>query len=676
MGVKQEAVSKKEIFDKLISILNKKKYTGHEVARVIDAYHFADDHHKGQKRASGEEYIIHPVSVALYLAEMNVDTEMIVTGLLHDVVEDTEITLEEISERYGENVAVLVNGVTKITQLKSNSSKNVIKAETIRKMLFTMIKDMRVIVIKLADKVHNMSTLQFLPVEKQRRIAKETLEIYAPLAGKLGLSVIKHELENYALRILYPVVFHEIDDYLVETEKEKSDIITDVEKKIKSKLGKHQINFEIKSRVKHHYSIYKKMKKYNKNISDIFDLYGIRIITDSIVECYTVFGIIHQLWQPVPGRFKDYIANPKSNGYMSLHTTVVVGKRKLMEIQIRTKKMHERNEYGIAAHWYYKTGEKTNHEKLTWLDNLKAVQEQKLDSQEYYNFIRNDILKEEIFVFTPKGDIKELPKGATPLDFAYLIHTEVGHRCKGARANGNIISLHSPLKNGMVVEVITGKESTPKREWMSIVKTTSAKKKIRNYFSTLDEKSQSILKKQIKPDEPEKEAKSETKKSGIQYERTFKNNKTDDSRISISVEGDDNFLFNFAKCCKPKPPNEIIGFISRGRGIIIHRKDCKNIQYINEFDERKIPVEWSSKMKNNIYSFFIRTSPSDDGYMEISNVIKKHKGHIIEFQLDKSTESENQIDGYFSVELPRRKNIDIVFKEISNLHSVFFIDRR
>ncbi len=670
---------KEKIFEKLLYSLEKNSYPQEDVDFITRAYALADKQHTGQKRASGEEYVIHPLSVALYLANMKVDREMIATGILHDVVEDTDITLEDVASQFGEPVAKLVDGVTKITKLKSSSSKTDLKAETIRKMLFAMITDMRVIIIKLADKIHNMSTLNFLPQEKQRRIARECLEIYAPLAGKLGLGVIKDELENLALKALKPHVYEQIDKFSKLKEEEKSNIIATVSKSIAQRLEKSNINFTIKSRVKHYYSVYNKMRKFNKKIDDIFDLYGIRVITDSVEDCYAIFGIVHSLYQPVPGRFKDYIANPKSNGYKSLHTTVMVAKRKALEIQIRTYEMDQMNEYGIAAHWYYKIGQKAT--ELKWLEELKRVQNETLAPEDYYQTIRDDILKEEIYTFSPKGDIYKLPRGATALDFAYKVHTQIGHRCKGAKTNGKIVPLHKALKNGAIVEIITGKDSTPKMEWISLVKTTDAKKKIRSYFVTNDKDRKDKVVDPLTPTNViMKDRPTEIISDDYTPEKLVDKAKADvkkrSGKISIEVDGEKNLLFSFANCCRPTPPAEIIGFVSRGRGIIIHKADCESVRQLPDFEERVINVSWSNTSANSVYSYFMKVAPTNRHYLELVNLVKKHDGAIIDYKLDESTKTDESIDCYFAVELPSVKDATSFVKEMRELDSINFIDIR
>ena len=452
-------------------------------------------------------------------------------------------------------------------------------------MLVAMTNDIKIIIVKFADKIHNLSTLNFLPSEKRKKIANETLEIYAPLAGKLGMHFIKDKLEDLSLRWVNPEVYDTINGYFDKTEKDRERTKKLITRRLSEKLEEIKIPFTIKSRAKHYYSIYNKMKKYTLKISELFDLYGIRIITDSVQNCYQIFGAVHSLWQPIPGRFKDYIANPKKNGYRSLHTAVKVEKRKVVEIQIRTQEMDEFNEYGVAAHWYYKTGEKPNTEELKWLKRLVKLHKQALSPEEYYQVIRDDILKDEIYVFTPKGDSFELPKGATAIDFAYHIHTEVGHRCIGAKSNGVIIQLNRPLQNGVVVEIITGKISNPKQAWLSFVKTANARKKIKSWLAS---NKKINLKK-------EPEERKETLKKPSTSQKVISKINIDNRKYSVEVNGERNLLYNFAKCCNPTPNDPIVGFISRGRGIIIHRKDCYNLNYIRDIKKRIIDVNWSYK---------------------------------------------------------------------------------
>ena len=661
--------NKEKIYDDLIKCLNENEYPKEDIEFIKKAYFLADKQHTGQKRASGEEYIIHPLSVALYLAKMKVDREMIVTGLLHDVVEDTDYTLEQISEQFGESVANLVNGVTKITTLKNSPTKSDLKAETIRKMLLAMIEDIRVIIIKLSDKVHNMSTLCY--VSEEKRTAKECLEIYAPLAGKLGLGVIKSQLEDLSLQALKPHIYEEIINFSKQREKEKKGQIAEVTKKLQQKLEKANLKYTIKSRTKHAYSVYNKMRKFNKKLEDVFDLYGIRIITQTVEDCYAVFGMVHSLFQPVPGRFKDYIANPKSNGYKSLHTTVMVAKRTALEIQIRTYEMDQMNEYGVAAHWYYKTGEKNG--DLKWLEELKNMQTESLSPAEYYQTIRDDILREEIYVFSPKGDIYKMPQGATALDFAYKVHTQIGHRCRGAKVSGKIVPLGKALKNGAIVEIITGKDACPKMEWLSLVKTTDAKKKIRAFFAGLDKQTaeQQTVQPPISNKQPDFTTEEFTPKRLGQSISV-----ADNRRISIEINGEKNLLFSFARCCHPVPPDNIVGFVSRGRGIIIHREDCESLRSQPDYHERVLNADWGRITGSKTYSFFMKVVPTNKHYIELMSYIKKKKGSVLDYRLDESTKNENEIDCYLSVDMPASIDEHRILKDLRNLPSVNFVGKR
>lgn len=663
--------NKEKIYDDLIKCLNENEYPKEDIEFIKKAYFLADKQHTGQKRASGEEYIIHPLSVALYLAKMKVDREMIATGLLHDVVEDTDYTLEQISEQFGESVANLVNGVTKITTLKNSPTKSDLKAETIRKMLLAMIEDIRVIIIKLSDKVHNMSTLCYVSEEKQKRTAKECLEIYAPLAGKLGLGVIKSQLEDLSLQALKPHIYEEIINFSKQREKEKKGQIAEVTKKLQQKLEKANLKYTIKSRTKHAYSVYNKMRKFNKKLEDVFDLYGIRIITQTVEDCYAVFGMVHSLFQPVPGRFKDYIANPKSNGYKSLHTTVMVAKRTALEIQIRTYEMDQMNEYGVAAHWYYKTGEKNG--DLKWLEELKNMQTESLSPAEYYQTIRDDILREEIYVFSPKGDIYKMPQGATALDFAYKVHTQIGHRCRGAKVSGKIVPLGKALKNGAIVEIITGKDACPKMEWLSLVKTTDAKKKIRAFFAGLDKQTaeQQTVQPPISNKQPDFTTEEFTPKRLGQSISV-----ADNRRISIEINGEKNLLFSFARCCHPVPPDNIVGFVSRGRGIIIHREDCESLRSQPDYHERVLNADWGRITGSKTYSFFMKVVPTNKHYIELMSYIKKKKGSVLDYRLDESTKNENEIDCYLSVDMPASIDEHRILKDLRNLPSVNFVGKR
>ena len=661
MAVKEKLAQK--LKDSLI------EYSKEEVEKIFSAYEYADIKHQGQKRASGEEFITHPLSVAINLANMNVGYEMIIAGLLHDVVEDTESTMDEISKKFGKHVASLVDGVTKISKLKPSGSDDG-NSETIRKMLVAMTNDMNVIVIKFADKIHNLETLNFLSEEKRKKIANETIEIYAPLAGKMGMHYIKDRLEDLALRWINPEIYSDIKKFFNRTEKDRERTNKIINRKLTEKLLETNIPFTIKSRAKHIYSIYSKMKKYNLKIEDLFDLYGVRIITDSVKSCYQIFGAVHNIWQPIERKFKDYIANPKKNGYRSLHTAVVFEKRKIVEIQIRTKEMDEFNEYGVAAHWYYKKGEIPTNNQLGWLSKLIEVHKERLSPQDYYQAIRDDILKDEIYVFTPKGDIIELPKGATPIDYAYRIHSEVGHRCIGAKANGQIIPLNRALHNGMVVEILSGKTPNPRENWLSIVKTAHARKKIKSGLAVYKEKN--------KKDNEEKELKKEEKKSVKEKKKikTYSKNQSLDSKISIEVNGEKNLLFSFAKCCNPTPGQPIIGFISRGRGIIVHKKDCHNLKNIRDFSKRVVNINWTNTSQDVfIYSFFIKIRKEKNPYLSVLNEVQKMNGIILKWEIDKSTVNNDILDCTFTVEFNESKNIYNVMNNLKRNDSIVYIDK-
>ncbi|PNV79024.1 MAG: (p)ppGpp synthetase, partial [Dictyoglomus turgidum] len=460
----------------------------YSIENLEKAFLFARNAHAGQKRKSGEPYIIHPLEVAKILVDLGMDENVVIAGLLHDVLEDTNLTPEMIEREFNKDILSLVEAITKLEKLSFYPTE-VYRAQNLRKMLIAMAKDIRVVIIKLADRLHNMQTLQYQEPEKQKRIAKETLEIYAPLAHRLGVWEIKWRLEDLAFRFLDPEKYHWVANKVAETRKERENLIQKAIQVIREELEKANIKAEITGRPKHLYSIYQKMVKKGIEIEEMYDLLGVRIIVNTERECYEVLGIIHNLWKPVPGRFKDYIANKKTNNYQSLHTTVIGIDGKPLEIQIRTWEMHRIAEYGIAAHWRYKEEIKkldVFEEKLSWLRQLLEWQQDLTDDQEFLESVKSDLFEREIYVFTPKGDVIPLPQGSTPIDFAYAIHTEVGHRCRGAKVNGKMVPLNYILQNGDIVEIITSKdEGRPSRDWLNIVKTSQAKTKIKQYFKKL-----------------------------------------------------------------------------------------------------------------------------------------------------------------------------------------------
>lgn len=620
-----------------------KSYTNDpDLDLVTRAYDFAEKAHEGQFRDSGEPFFHHPVEVAKILVDLELDETFIVAALLHDVVEDTNIPLEKIEQEFGDEIAQLVNGVTKLTKINFKSREEH-QAENLRKMFLAMANDIRVILIKLADRLHNMRTLRYTSLEKQRRKAEETLEIYAPLAHRLGMSTIKWELEDISFRYLEPNMYYDLAKKLASTRKQRERDIETAVKAIEEKIATEtEIDVDIYGRPKHLYSIYHKMKRQKKEFSEIFDLTAIRVIVNTVSECYQVLGLIHDIWKPIPGRFKDYIAMPKSNMYQSLHTTVIGPKGDPLEIQIRTWNMHQTAEYGIAAHWRYK-GARTSStefdEKLSWLRLILEWQKELQDAREFVDNLKIELFEDEVFVFTPKGDVVSLPRRATPVDFAFAIHTEVGMKCVGAKVNGRIVPLEYKLDNGDIIEVITSKTSTgPSRDWLSFVKTSRARSKIKRWFKRLQaeevaERGREILEEGLKRYNTDLKSLEKagriveaTKKFGcmkvedlyeaIGYNRVTPSQivnklglitepepdleqliqKRQPSRSSISkgikVKGMNDLYVRLSRCCNPVPGDEIVGYITRGRGVSVHRKDCPNVKNLEKEQERCIDVDW------------------------------------------------------------------------------------
>ncbi|MDU5081175.1 bifunctional (p)ppGpp synthetase/guanosine-3',5'-bis(diphosphate) 3'-pyrophosphohydrolase [uncultured Tissierella sp.] len=637
-----------------------------DLSLIVKAYNFAQSAHAGQVRNSGENFFVHPFNVAMILADLNMDTATIVAGLLHDVIEDTEISHETIAEEFGVEIADLVEGVTKLKKLQYKT-KQENQAENLRKMVLAMANDIRVIIVKLADRLHNMRTLEYMRDEKRKEKALETLEIYAPLAHRLGISKIKWELEDLSLRYLDPVNYYDLVERVSKRRQEREAYVKNIIETLSNKLDEVNIKYDISGRPKNFYSIYKKMVHQGKAFEQIFDLTAIRVIVDNIKDCYEVLGIVHNLWKPLPGRFKDYIAMPKPNMYQSIHTTVIGMKGEIFEVQIRTWEMHRTAEYGIAAHWKYKEGSNKSDnfdDKLTWLRQLLEWQSDLNDPKDFMETLKIDFFTDEVFVFTPKGDVINLPDGSTPIDFAYRVHTEVGNKCVGAKVDGRIVPLNYRLKNGNIVEVITSANSNgPSRDWIKIVKSTQAKTKIRQWFKAKEKdfniiRGKELLEKEVKrlgyksseilKDEWIKNIASKVSINSIddlyaaigygsitlnqvisklrtQYNEYYKitdekafveskiqqtiQNKISKPTQGIKIKGVDNIKIRFSKCCNPVPGDEVVGYITRGRGVSVHRTDCPNIT-MSDDAERFIEVEWDFQKKAS-YPAEIQIKASD-----------------------------------------------------------------
>ncbi|HOO73122.1 MAG TPA: bifunctional (p)ppGpp synthetase/guanosine-3',5'-bis(diphosphate) 3'-pyrophosphohydrolase [Spirochaetota bacterium] len=582
----------------LISTI-KQKNPDDDLDLIKRAYDYACESHKNQLRLSGEPYIIHPLEVALILANLNFDTTTIAAALLHDTVEDTGTTLETISSVFGEEVARLVDGVTKISSIK-NRSQATAQAETLRKMLIATIRDIRVIIIKLADKLHNMRTIMFQPADKQQRIAKETMDIYAPIARRLGMSKIASELEDLAFQVLYHQEYEEIRKKLAQRKNELEEYLEYIRTTLHEKLKELNINAEITGRAKHYFSIYRKMYKQNKQFDDIYDIRAVRIITDEVRDCYGVLGVIHTMWSPVAARFKDYIAVPKSNMYQSLHTTVIGPQGFPLEVQIRTKKMHLTAEMGIAAHWLYKDhdagkkGIKKEYKDLTLLQDINRWQKDLHDSREFMKSLKMDLYEDEIFVFTPQGKIINLAKGATPLDFAFAIHTEIGFHTVGAKVNNRMVPLREKLNSGDIVEILTSKNGHPTQEWLKFVASPNARYKIRNWLRKNIEKDKKESAEE-KEKEKGKKSQKEPKKVSVTIpldEQIRIKNLSKKQRIGVQIEGASDVLIKLSQCCQPIPGDNVIGFITRGRGITVHKINCPSLKRLRNEKERFINIVW------------------------------------------------------------------------------------
>ncbi|CEP91659.1 GTP pyrophosphokinase (RelA/SpoT) [[Clostridium] sordellii] len=714
-----------------------KKYAPNgDVDLIEKAYYYGKKAHEGQLRKSGEPYFIHPIAVANILCDMELDMQTIAAGLLHDVVEDTEYTYEDIKNDFGEEIADLVDGVTKLGQIKYKSKEET-QAENLRKMFLAMSKDIRVILIKLADRLHNMRTLKYMPPEKAKSKATETLEIYGGIASRLGIYKVKWELEDIALRYIDSEGYYDLVEKVAKKRSQREAYIEKIVDILKEKVEEVNIKCDIYGRPKHFYSIYRKMKNKHKDFEEIYDLMAVRIIVNSVKDCYAVLGMVHTLWKPIPGRFKDYIAMPKPNMYQSLHTIVVGPDGEPVEIQIRTKEMHNIAEYGIAAHWKYKEG-KTNvkenklEEKLQWLRQMMEWEKDLKDPQEFMDALKDDVFNSQVYVFTPKGDVIELPAGSTPIDFAYRVHTNVGNKCVGAKINGRIVPLDYKLENGNIVEILTSTNSNgPSRDWVNIVQTPNAKSKIRQWFKKERreeniERGSAILEKDFKKyGVPTKDPAIEkymvqiARKfnqptvedlvatigyGGIMssqvvpkvkelYEKEFakkslENKQIDDinkhsigeqeftkkrkktSPQGITVKGVDNILIRFAKCCNPIPGDEIIGYITKGRGVAVHRKDCPNSNLDNEyFKNRLVEVSWetsnSAKFEAEIQ---IQAEDRRGVINDITHIVAIEKVSLNGINARKS--KDNIVNINLLVEVDSIETLNFLMKKIKSIPGV------
>ena len=700
-----------------------------DIDLIRKAYEFAKEAHSGQHRVSGEPFIFHPLGVAKILADLELDLATIAAGLLHDVAEDTDYTIEDIEKNFGSEIALLVDGVTKLGKLEFKTKEEQ-QAENLRKMFFAMAKDIRIILIKLADRLHNMRTLKSMPKEKQREKAIETIDIFAPLAHRLGISKVKWELEDLAFRYLESDHYYELVEKVAKKRQERENHINKMIEILKERLTASGLTAEIHGRPKHFYSIYKKMKDQNISFEQIYDLTAVRVIVSTVKDCYGALGVVHTLWKPIPGRFKDYVAMPKPNMYQSLHTTVIDTSGDPLEIQIRTYEMHKTAEYGIAANWRYKEGDKNNSEferKLSWLREILDWQRELRDAKDFMETLRIDLFTDEVYVFTPKGDVIDLPMGSCPIDFAYRIHTDIGNRCIGAKVNGKMVPLDYKLTNGDIIEIVTsGHSNGPSRDWLNIVKSPQAKNKIRQWFKkerrdeniargkemlekearrqgydiyqlikfdfmnnllkrmsftnvedmyaaigygaiTTKQILQKILdefRKNIKPDKSELitakiDTKSKTKK------------KVD---RGIKIDGIGNLLVKFSRCCNPVPGDKIVGYVTRGRGVSIHRQDCKNVRRGLLDEDRLMEVKWEG-FEDTSYPVEIQASAYDrSGILsEIINLIGDMKTNIDAVNARATKNGIAVVD--LILEINDKQHLENVMQKIKKISGIYDVKR-
>ena len=732
------------LYDMLIARI-RKYHPSTDVSLIEKAYQLAVKAHGNQCRKSGEPYIVHPLWVAIILADLEMDKETIAAGMLHDVVEDTEVTEEEIRKEFGGEVALLVDGVTKLGRLSYSSDKLEVQAENLRKMFLAMAKDIRVIIIKLADRLHNMRTLQFMTPAKQKEKAKETMDIYAPIAQRLGISKIKTELDDLALKYSQPEVFYDLVKQINARKTEREEFVEQIVEEVSTHMKNANIHADVNGSVKHFFSIYKKMVNQDKTVDQIYDLFAVRIIVDSVKDCYAALGVIHEMYTPIPGRFKDYIAMPKPNMYQSLHTTLMSSVGQPFEIQIRTQEMHKTAEYGIAAHWKYKESndgkksvEAQEEEKLSWLRQILEWQRDMSDNREFLNLIKGDLdlFAEDVYCFTPQGDVKNLPNGSTPIDFAYAIHSAVGNKMVGARVNGKLVNIDYKIQNGDRIEILTSQNSKgPSRDWLNIVKSTQAKNKINQWFKKEFKESNIIRGKDmiatyckaksinlsniIQP----KYQEIVQKKYGFkdwdsvlaaighgglkegqvvnrlaeEYGKDHKQALTDEvvlervaeaaknkvhiakSKSGIVVKGIDDMAVRFSRCCNPVPGDEIVGFVTRGRGLSIHRTDCINMIHLSEAERaRLIPAEWETEVTEKSggqYLAEIKMYANDQQglLMEISRIFTEENVDVKSMNVRTSKKGTATIEMGFIVH--GREELERIAKKLQQLPGILDIER-
>ena len=714
-----------------------------DISMIEKAYKVASEAHEGQKRKSGEPYIIHPLCVAIILADLELDKETIVAGLLHDAVEDTWMTYEEVEKEFGSEVALLVDGVTKPGQLSYSADKVEVQAENLRKMFLAMAKDIRVILIKLADRLHNMRTLQYMRPEKQQEKARETMDIYAPIAMRLGISKIKVELDDLSLKYLKPDVYYDLVHKVALRKSEREQFVGAIVKEVKKHMDDANIKAQVDGRVKHFFSIYKKMVNQDKTIDQIYDLFAVRILVDTVKDCYAALGVIHEMYKPIPGRFKDYIAMPKPNMYQSLHTTLIGPNGQPFEIQIRTYEMHRTAEYGIAAHWKYKESSdgkapvgKSEEEKLNWLRQILEWQRDMSDNKEFMSLLKNDLdlFADSVYCFTPQGDVKTLPSGSTPVDFAYSVHSAVGNKMVGARVNGKLVPIEYEIKNGDRIEIITSQNSQgPSRDWLKLVKSTQAKNKINQWFKK-ELKEDNILKgkemlaqyaraKGFKISNYTKTQYLEAvlRKYGFRdwdsvlaaighgglkegqvfnklveaYDKENKKNLTDEqvleaasetqeklhiakSKSGIVVKGIHDVAVRFSKCCNPIPGDEIVGFVTRGRGITIHRTDCVNVLNMSETDRtRLIEAEWQqpdTKEKEKYMAEIQVYANNRTGLLvDLSKIFTERKIDLR--SINSRTSKQEKATISMSFEIGSKEELRSLIEKIRQVESVIDVER-